>query len=101
MSADDIQIGNTWTDPDHRGRGLAFHALLEVVSLERKKGRNLWYVVGADNPESVHVAEKAGFKLAAMGQWKKPFGFKLFGSYVIAKPADSERINASPLAEKI
>lgn len=79
---EDIQIGDTWTDPLHRGSGLAGYALAKVLLLARKPGRHFWYVVEAANRPSIHVAERAGFEMVAVGGWKKPLGIKLFGSYV-------------------
>ncbi len=83
MGDDDIQIGNTWTDPVHRGKGLAFFALEKILVMKRKPGRYFWYCVEAINRPSIRVATRAGFELAAEGTWKKPFGIKLIGSYVI------------------
>ena len=82
MADNDLQIGNTWTDPSHRGRGLAGFALEKILVLKRKPGRYFWYVVEAINRPSIRVVERAGFELAAEGSWQKPFGIKLFGSYV-------------------
>jgi RimJ/RimL family protein N-acetyltransferase len=82
LADDDLQIGNTWTEPTHRGKGLAFFALEKILVLKRKPGRYFWYVVEAINRPSIRVVERAGFELADEGSWQKPFGIKLFGSYV-------------------
>ncbi|HVA40545.1 MAG TPA: GNAT family protein [Candidatus Binataceae bacterium] len=82
---DDFQIGDTWTDPAHRRRGLAIFALRTVVTKLARPGRRLWYVVEAINAPSIRVAEKAQFKLTAEGEWVTPWGFKLAGAYVIHK----------------
>lgn len=79
---EDLQIGDTWTDPSHRGKGLAGYVLARILVLKRKPGRHFWYVVEAINGPSIHVAERTGFQMAALGGWRKPFGIKLFGSYM-------------------
>jgi RimJ/RimL family protein N-acetyltransferase len=81
----DFQIGDTWTDPAHRGRGLASFALQTIVATLAKPGRRLWYVVEDSNKPSIRVVEKAQFTLAAEGTWVRPWGFKLAGAYVILK----------------
>ena len=87
LSADnDLQIGNTWTDPSHRGRGLAIFALEKILVLKRKPARYFWYVVEAINRPSIRVVQRAGFELADEGSWQRPFGIKLLGSYVPGVP---------------
>lgn len=82
---DDFQVGDTWTDPAHRGRGLALFALRALVRKLAKPGRRLWYVVEAINVPSIRVAEGAQFKLTAKGEWQMRWGLKLTSSYVIRK----------------
>ncbi|HVN29793.1 MAG TPA: GNAT family N-acetyltransferase [Candidatus Binataceae bacterium] len=78
----DLQIGDTWTDPNHRGKGLAGFALQQILRTMRAPGRRFWYVVGRENHASIRVAERLQFEPAAVGDWHKPWGIKLFGSYV-------------------
>jgi RimJ/RimL family protein N-acetyltransferase len=85
IAADDFQIGDTWTEPAHRGRGLASFALQTIVAALAKPGRRLWYIVEDGNKPSIRVAEKARFTLAAEGTWVRPWGLKLAGAYVILK----------------
>jgi RimJ/RimL family protein N-acetyltransferase len=85
VADDDFQIGDTWTDPAHRGRGLASFALQRVVMTLAKPGRRLWYVVEDINKPSIRVVEKAQFILAAKGAWVRPWGLKLAGAYVIRR----------------
>lgn len=82
----DFQIGDTWTDPAYRGKGLALFALRSIVTTLGAPGRRFWYVVEAANRSSIRVVEKAQFKLAAEGTWVTPWGLKLVGSYVIRRP---------------
>jgi len=85
VADNDFQIGDTWTDPAYRRRGLALFALQTVVTTLAKPGRRLWYVVESVNEPSIRVAEKARFALAAEGTWVKPWGIKLAGAYVIRR----------------
>jgi len=79
----DLQIGDTWTDPEHRGKGLAGYALQEIIDIKQTQGRRFWHVVGDANRASIRVVEKAGFGLVGKGSWNKPSGIKLLGSYVL------------------
>ena len=81
MSKNDLQIGDVWTHPDHRGRGLATYALREAVGRQWKKGRRFWYIADAGNRASIRVAEKAGFVKCGEGIRTKRFGQNLFGAY--------------------
>jgi RimJ/RimL family protein N-acetyltransferase len=83
MDREDMQIGNTWTDPAHRGKGIAQFALRTLVSALGRPGRKLWYVVEATNASSIKVVERAAFTLVGSGTWYKPLGLKLPGSYRI------------------
>jgi RimJ/RimL family protein N-acetyltransferase len=69
---DDLQIGNTWTDPSHRGKGLAIFSLEKILVLKRKPARYFWYVVEAINRPSIRVVQRAGFELADEGSWQRP-----------------------------
>jgi RimJ/RimL family protein N-acetyltransferase len=79
----DLQIGDTWTDPSHRGRGLAQFGLNTAIAINRRVQRRFWYVVEEGNEASIKVVCKAGFRLHGTGTWKKPYGVKLLGSFVI------------------
>jgi len=81
----DLQIGDTWTDPEYRGRGLALFALKMIVATLARPGRQLWYVVEVINKPSIRVAEKAQFTLAAEGTRVIPWGVKLADAYVIRR----------------
>jgi RimJ/RimL family protein N-acetyltransferase len=83
IADDDFQIGDTWTHPEHRGKGLALSALRSLVAMLAKPRRRLWYVVATANHPSRRVAEKAQFRLVAEGTWIVPLRIKLAGTYVI------------------
>jgi RimJ/RimL family protein N-acetyltransferase len=78
----DFQIGDTWTDPEYRGKGLALFAVRKLVGMLERPGRRIWYVVESRNYPSIRVVEKAGFELVAEGLHLLPFGLTLAGSYV-------------------
>jgi GNAT superfamily N-acetyltransferase len=94
----DLQIGDTWTDPSHRGKGLASYALEEIMEIKQAPGREFWYVVGDTNFPSIRVVERAGFGLVGFGGWRKPWGIKLLGSYVMDL-ANGELLPVMPDAE--
>jgi RimJ/RimL family protein N-acetyltransferase len=83
VADDDFQIGDTWTEPAHRKKGLASFALQRIVAMLAKSGRRLWYVVEDVNAPSIQVVEKAQFTRAAEGTWVRPWWLKLAGAYVI------------------
>ncbi len=81
MDHNDLQIGNTWTDPEHRGKGLALFGLQTLVENLSSPKRKLWYVVEAINTASIKVVERAAFTFTGDGTWIAPFGVKLMGAY--------------------
>ena len=83
LSDGDLQIGDTWTDPAHRRRGMALIALRQILAMKYRPGREFWYIVEAVNAPSIRVAERAGFRMVGQGRWVRPLGIKLFGSYVM------------------
>ena len=84
MTREDLQIGDVWTDPDHRSHGLASFALQELVRAKAGPGRRIWYVVELGNAASIRTVEKAGFTLVGQGARTKPFGLSLLGQFVMA-----------------
>src|SRR5579871_1828979 len=88
----DFQIGDTWTDPAYRGKGLASAGLARAVALLTRPHRRLWYVVESINEPSIRVAEKGHFTLAAEGGILEPWGLGFARAYVIGRIcADAER----------
>ena len=81
MSKNDLQIGDVWTHPEHRGRGLATYGLREIVRRRWVAGRRFWYVVDTGNGASIRVAEKAGFVKCGEGIRTKRLGLNLLGEY--------------------
>ena len=83
MAQDDLQIGDTWTHPDYRGKGLATFAVNKIVEAMKQPARTFWYVVEFNNFASIHVVEKAGFQLVGEGTRTKRIGIKALGSFII------------------
>jgi len=97
LADDDLQIGDTWTDPAYRGRGLALFALQTLEASLERPNRHLWYVVGKLNQPSIRVAEKARFTLVAEGTRVTPWRLKLAERYVMRKPYGA----TSPMREAV
>lgn len=85
MNNSDLQIGNTWTHPDHRGKGLASFAINYIVRKLGKPGRRFWYVVDKNNASSIRVIEKCHFNKYGEGIRTKRCNTLLLGSFVIVK----------------
>ncbi len=83
MGKDDLQIGNTWTHPDHRGRGIAALAIQQIVELERRPGRQFWYITEEGNLASVRAVEKVGFVCVGRGIRARRLGLRIMGSFVL------------------
>jgi GNAT superfamily N-acetyltransferase len=86
LNARDVQVGDTWTQPLHRGRGLAKQALRHLVVLLSQPERSIWYVVEEINQASVKVAEGCRFQLAGIGRRVKRF--RGFDRYEITEAPD-------------
>ena len=83
MWKEDLQIGDVWTSPDHRGKGLAVFAIRKIVAEFARPGRHIWYLVERSNHSSIKVAEKAGLVRHGVGVRRKRFGIGLLGYYDI------------------
>jgi len=83
MGKEDVQIGDTWTMPEYRGKGLASFGIQKIVELYRKPGRSFWYVVEENNIPSIKTVEKAGFAKYGVGIRKKRMNLKAIGTFEI------------------
>jgi RimJ/RimL family protein N-acetyltransferase len=81
MAKNDLQIGDIWTHPIHRGRGISSFAIQQIFISRSKPGRKFWYVVENNNLPSIKVIEKIGFRKVGEGIRKKRFGLRFLGSY--------------------
>jgi GNAT superfamily N-acetyltransferase len=81
MAAGDRQLGDVWTHPGWRRRGLARAALAETRRRLQPRDGALWYVADAANRPSANLAESLGFRLVGSGRRTHPLGIGLFGAY--------------------
>ena len=89
MRPEDMQIGDTWTHPEHRGRGLAGFAAKTLIAALAQEGRHIWYVTELENPASMAVAINAGMRLAGRGVRIKPRFLRAFDAYrIFSTPRD-------------
>jgi RimJ/RimL family protein N-acetyltransferase len=82
MGDEDLQVGDTWTEPAWRGRGLARVALLEARHRAAAEGRCVWYVTDKDNTPSQRVAESCGFRMYGRGVRTSRWNLRALGAFV-------------------
>lgn len=87
MCRHDVQVGATWTEPAHRGRGYARLALEAAVREFAAHDRRLWYLVEESNEASVRVAERAGLRRVGRAVRTAPGGVRLLGQFVLVSAA--------------
>lgn len=87
MERADLQVGDTWTDDDYRGQGLATFALRRIVVDLAIPERRFWYIVAASNESSIRVAQKAGFRLVGRGTRTRRLGLRLLGAFQLDSEA--------------
>jgi hypothetical protein len=83
MAAGDLQVGDTWTAPAERGRGLAGWALGTITGRLAGSGITVWYLCDQDNAASAAVARRAGLRLVGRGVRTRRFGMNLLGKFQI------------------
>lgn len=91
MGDHDLQIGDTWTDPVYRGRGLAQAAIVHIAGAVREPGRALWYLAEAGNEASVGVIERAGFTLVGAGVRTTRLGLRALGQFRLSAEDSADR----------
>lgn len=83
MGPRDIQIGDTWTRPDQRGRGLAGSAIRWIVDQLSQPDRTIWYVAEAENLASIRAAERGGLRPVGECIRTKRLGLRLLGAFIL------------------
>ena len=83
----DMQMGDLWTAPEMRGKGLAAQAIAAVHADFAGKVPALWYVVDEDNAPSIRLIERIGYRLAGTGVRTRPFGIGALGQFRLTQPA--------------
>lgn len=86
MAKDDVQLGDLWTDPDYRGRGLARLVAGAIhVDFSQSCGA-FWYLVPEDNAASIRLVESLGYELVAVGTRTRPMGLSFLGQFKLTRP---------------
>lgn len=85
MSPNDLQIGDIWTDPSWRGRGMAVLAIRQIIGSFGQPRRAFWYIADIANSSSIRVAEKAGLVLVGAGEKRARLGVRALGAYEIVR----------------
>jgi RimJ/RimL family protein N-acetyltransferase len=84
MARDDLQLGDLWTAPGHRGRGLAAVAVrFAMANAASAPGRSFWYLTHAENSASIRTANKAGFSLVGRAVRTRRWGLRLAGQFLL------------------
>jgi len=83
MSESDLQIGDVWTAPAERGKGLARTAIAKAQHMAGLREARLWYLAESGNLPSVRLAEACGFSLVGTGRRTRPLGLALLGQFDI------------------
>jgi RimJ/RimL family protein N-acetyltransferase len=91
MGTADLQIGDTWTAEQHRGKGLAGFAIQAVANKDPIPDRVYWYICEESNISSARVVEKLGFRKAGECARVPRLGLHLLGSFVMDHPVPSDR----------
>ena len=81
MRDEDVQVGDTWTEPSERGRGLAAAALAAAAQRALRPGASLWYLTTADNEASIRVARSAGLARVGTGVRTRRLGLRVLGDF--------------------
>ena len=85
MRSVDVQIGDTWTDPRERGRGIATAVIGVALAVPGRRDGDAWYIVEENNRASIRAVEKAGFTLVGRGRRLPRLGLKPLGYYAITE----------------
>jgi RimJ/RimL family protein N-acetyltransferase len=79
MSPEDIQISDTWTDVDYRGRGIAAAAAGLVVARSAPE-QYVWYSTQVSNEPSLAVCRSVGMDQVGRAMRTHRLGLRLLGS---------------------
>jgi len=85
MRKNDLELGDTWTHPGHRGRGLAAAAMVTIMKVFDAPSRRYWGIIAPSNIGATKVVERAGFKKIGTGRKFTRFKSAFLGYYAIVK----------------
>jgi RimJ/RimL family protein N-acetyltransferase len=83
MGFNDLQFGDIWTHPAHRGQGLGQLGLSAALAYAWQPGRKLWYLTEMENIPSQKLAEAAGFRRWGEGVRTARLGVGFLGQFVV------------------
>lgn len=86
----DLQISNTWTPSELRGRRLASVGLNAALASAWQPDRWFWYVTREDNLASIQVCTRAGFKLTGYARRTSPLGLHALGKFKVEPLVDGK-----------
>lgn len=92
MLADDLQIGDVWTEPKSRNQGLAKFAITEILKMKFKHKRKFWYIVENGNIASINLVESLGFNRVGEGDRRLRFGNHFLGYYSLNNNVDEQHV---------
>jgi len=78
MKSDDIQIGPSWTDVEHRRKGIGSYVIQKILEIKGKDGTKFWWVAREENMISRRFIRKAGFSEYGNATRKEKFGIGYF-----------------------
>lgn len=81
MADEDLTVGDSWTDPEQRGKGLYSCVLRRVAWEFGTPGRKIWTIHAAGNEGSRKAFLRAGYRFVGHVERTKRFGSRLLGQY--------------------
>lgn len=84
MAHIDLTIGDSFTFPTHRRKGLYTFVLAKSAEVFQKPGRAIWTIHDEGNDASKGSFLKAGYKYVGEVVRTKPFGIRLLGQYKLS-----------------
>ena len=81
MADRDLTVGDSWTDPAHRGKGLYTYVLKRVAAKFHRPGRKIWTIHAEGNEGSRKSFTRAGYQYVGDVERTKRFGLRLLGQY--------------------
>jgi RimJ/RimL family protein N-acetyltransferase len=87
MDEEDLQIGDLWTHPLERRRGLARAAIAEAHRRFASRAGRFWYAVDARNKASISLIESCGYSFVGIGRRTAPFSIRMIGRFELEIPA--------------
>jgi SAM-dependent methyltransferase len=88
--AADLQFGDLWTHPAHRGLGIAPAALCLAIAARSDRDRTFWYLTHETNVASIRTAERAGLRRMGRAVRTRKLGLSQLGQYELTSQTSPE-----------